>query len=220
MLLFLVLINDLGFSEQSNNAGNTITSLKRTKIEGEIHLKYVDDFAMAESVNLKTQLSIDPSQPKPTSFHCRTGHSLPSENSKVFKQLLKTKEYADTNLMQINYKKTNLMVFNPCTSKDFQPQFVIDDQLLEVVEESRILGLIVRSDLKWTSNTKNMVKRAYGRLWMVKRLRNLGASSADLVDIYIKQVRSLVEFGVPVWQSSITDVEKNDIERIQNIFVR
>ena len=105
------------------------------------------------------------------------------------------------------------MAFNPCTSKDFQPQFVIDDQLLEVVEETRILGLIVRYDVKWTSNTKNLVKRAYRRLWMVKRLRNLGASSADLVDIYVKQVRGLVEFGVPVWQSSITDVERNDIER-------
>ena len=199
LLLFLVLINDLGFSGQSNNAGETITSVKRTKLDGEIHLKYVDDFALAETVNMKTKLSSDTSQPKPSAFHCRTGHILSSENSRVFKQLLNTKEYADSNLMQINYKKTNLMVFNPCTSKDFLPKFVIDNHILEVVEETRLLGLTVRSDLKWSSNTKNIVNSAYRRLWVIKRLKNLGACLSDLVDIYIKQVRSLVEFGVPVW---------------------
>ena len=93
LILFLVLINDLGFADQKNNVGEIITKVKRTKIEGNIHLKYVDDFSLAETINLKKQLVKDPSS------SCQV---LPSRNSQVFSQLLETRRYAETNLMKLN----------------------------------------------------------------------------------------------------------------------
>ena len=69
LFLFLVLINELGFSDQENNAGDTVTTIKRTNIEREIHLKYVDDFSLAESINLKRQLVLDQSSLKPEPYH-------------------------------------------------------------------------------------------------------------------------------------------------------
>ena len=220
LLLFLVLINELGFSGQMNNTGETITSMKRSRIEGQIHLKYVDDFSLAESINLRKQLTPGPVGPKPESYHNRTGHVLPNNSSKIHQQLLLTKTYAEDNQMKLNFEKTKLMLFNPSNSIDFQPDFVIDDHQLEMVEELRILGLTVRSDLKWSSNTKNIVKKGNQRLWMVKRLKNIGAKTEDLVDVYIKQIRSVLEFAAPVWQSSLTKTEKTDIERVQKSFCR
>ena len=41
-------------------------------------------------------------------------------------------------------------------------------------EELKILGLTLRNDLKWRSNTKNMMKKAHSRLWIIKRLNKLG----------------------------------------------
>ena len=78
---------------------------------------------------------------------------------------------------------------NPCTSIDFQPDIQVEGHNLNVVEEKKILGLILRSDLKWTSNTRNMVLRAYKRLWIIRRLQNLGADEMVLVDVFKKQVR-------------------------------
>ena len=43
----------------------------------------------------------------------------------------------------------------------------------------------------------------------------MGATQEDLLDIYTKQVRSILEFAVPVWHSSITGEERLGIERIQ-----
>ena len=37
----------------------------------------------------------------------------------------------------------------------------------------------------------------------------------DLVDIYTKQIRSIVELAVPAWHGAITLVEQIDLERIQ-----
>ena len=41
----------------------------------------------------------------------------------------------------------------------------------------------------------------------------------DLVDIFVKQARSILEFGAPVWNLSITRKEVTDMERVQNSFL-
>ena len=50
---------------------------------------------------------------------------------------------------------------------------------------------------------------------MLRRLKCLGAENEDLVDVYIKQVRCLLELAAPAWQGAITQAERLDIERIQ-----
>ena len=96
-------------------------------------------------------------------------------------------------------EKTKLMVFNPGISRDFLPRFNFNNRELEVVEETKLLGVILRNDLSWSSNTNYMVKRANKKLWSLKRLRKLGANNKDLVDVYCKQVRSILEFSVSAW---------------------
>ena len=192
LFLFLVLINDDGFHGQLNNAGELATSKRNMKAVNQIHLKYVDDMSLAESVNLKEMLVSVPGRPQPDNFHAKTGHALPQENSAVYKQLIETAEYATNNQMKINFKKTKMMLFNPCTSVDFMPDFQLGGHELELVEEMRLLGLIITSDMKWAANTDFIVKRAYKKLWVMRRLKELGADEDQLLDIYIKQIRCLL----------------------------
>ena len=183
----------------------------------EIHLKYVDDLTMAEAINLPEQLVKVPAslRPQPDCFHARTGHSLPAQNSKVFKQLVKTQSQAEQNQMKLNFKKTKLITFNPCRTIDFMPEISIDGNELEVVDEIRLLGIILRSDMKWISNTKNMIQKANKRLWILRRLKSLGAGTDDLVEVYTKQIRCVLELAVPAWQGGISQAERTDLERVQ-----
>ena len=50
---------------------------------------------------------------------------------------------------------------------------------------------------------------------MLRRLKNLGASESQLLDIYTKQIRSVFELVVPVWHSSLTSTDSLNIERVQ-----
>ena len=43
----------------------------------------------------------------------------------------------------------------------------------------------------------------------------MGASDKELLDVYDKQIRCMVEFAAPVWTSGLTQAEINQIERIQ-----
>ena len=40
------------------------------------------------------------------------------------------------------------------------PEVTIDNHELEVVDEIRLLGLILRSDNRWIYNTSNMIAKA------------------------------------------------------------
>jgi hypothetical protein len=96
------------------------------------------------------------------------------------------------------------MMFNNCKSIDFLPAFSIDGHEIGLVEEMKILGVVITSDLKFSAYTKYMVVRAFKRIWMLRRLKNLGAKEEQLIYVYTKQVRSVLELAAPVWHFSLT----------------
>ena len=91
---------------------------------------------------------------------------------------------------------------------------------IEVKEQTKLLGLTIQSNLKWKANTESIVKKAYKKLWLIRRLKKLGASRNDLLDMYIKQVRCQLEYAAPVWHHAITLEEKQDLERVQKSALR
>ena len=120
--------------------------------------------------------------------------------------------------MSLNEKKCKVMIFNPNKAYAGMPQLTLSgmgDCFLEVVEKFKLLGIVVRSDLKWWDNTDYICQKGYSRLWLLRRLKCLGASVSELVDVYQKQVRSVLELAVPVWQPALTGKEKTQIERVQ-----
>ena len=86
---------------------------------------------------------------------------------------------------------------------------------VELVEQTKLLGLVVTSDLSWSVNTDYIEERCYKKMWILRRLKNRGASVEDLLDIYCKQIRSIMEFAVIVWNSKITGDHVSQLERIQ-----
>ena len=118
--------------------------------------------------------------------------------------------------MKINKEKTKVILFSNAKKYDFQPNLHLKDGVqLEVVEEIKLLGVQIRSDLSWKSNTVAICQRGFARLWMLRRLKPLGATVAELLDVYDKQIRCVVEFATPVWTASLTKAEIAQIERVQ-----
>ena len=194
-----------------------ITCKKSLKQFNKIHLKYVDDLLVAEAVNLKENLENIPPQERilPDDFHTRTGHHLPVEKSEVYEQLLKTKKYAEENQMQLNLKKTKLMLFNPSRNWDFYPHFNIEGNDIELVDQTRLLGVVLQSDLTWSAHIEHVVLKCNKKLWILRGLKKLGADDDDLKEIYITQIRSILEYAAPVWHSSLTGAQIQKLERVQ-----
>ena len=181
-------------------------------------MKFVDDLTFAEAVNVNKCVikNPDPNPPRPLAYHDRTLHVLPSDQTPMQGELHKMVQYCTENQMRMNSDKTKVAIFNTARNYDFMPQLTIDGvNQLEVVEEFRLLGLIFRSNLSWQANTDLMCQKGYARLWMLRRLAKLGASQDEMVDVYNKQIRCVLELAVAVWTPGLTLGQSDQIERVQ-----
>jgi hypothetical protein len=69
--------------------------------------------------------------------------------------------------------------------------------------------------MKWDSNTSHIVRRANARMILLRKLSEFGAQKADLKTIYNSYIRSVLEQSAVVWHTSLTEANKQDIERVQ-----
>ena len=86
-------------------------------------------------------------------------------------EINKLTEYTDSHLMAINKQKTNAMLCNSRQKWDFIPELNLKgEHNIEIVDEIKVVAFILRNDMKTSSNTEYIVKKAYARMWIVRRL--------------------------------------------------
>ena len=95
------------------------------------------------------------------------------------------------------------------------PEMELEGTRINLVEKNKLLGVVLTINLTWEANTDYIVKRCNDKIWILRRLKKLGANHSDLLDVYFKQIRSIAEFAAPVWNSALTGVDIAKLERIQ-----
>ena len=182
-----------------------------------LKVKYIDDGTVAVNVSLKSCLINDPvSRPRPLSFEERSGHVLPPQNNLLQYYVYDTEGFAAENNLMINKKKSKLIEFSNSRKLDFPPEITFrDGSLLESTTEMTLLGVIVSNDLKWAKNTEFICTKARQKLWILRRMLKLKLTEYELFDVYQKEVRTILEFAVPVWHSALTRKQTSEIESIQ-----
>ena len=124
-------------------------------------------------MNLKKKLIKKPNGgPYPLNYHERTEHVYSAENSLLQNQLYKVEKFSVDNQMKINESKSKVMLFNKSKSYDFLPEFSFRcGNNLEVIEQTRLLGVELTSDLKWFKNTASILKKAMSKMWLLRRMK-------------------------------------------------
>jgi hypothetical protein len=111
------------------------------------------------------------------------------------------------------------MKFNFSRTNDFPPELTIkgfNDQL-DVISETKLLGIMLTNDLKWASNTEFICKKAYGKMWTLRRMKVLDVDPTVILDVYLKEIRAVLELAVPAWHSGLTQRQSTDIKRAQQV---
>ena len=183
-------------------------------------VQYIDA-SQACSINLRKALVPDSIDcPHPRNYRERTGHVLLPEFNQLQVDLDNLMQFTDDNKMVINKKKTLIMSFNFRTSLDFPPELTIGgSEHLEVVRHTKLLGIVVSDDLKWNQHVEYMCKRANSKIWLLRRMKIMGIEPEVVADYYLKEIRSILEFGVACWNSNLTVLLSDQIERVQRICV-
>ena len=117
--------------------------------------------------------------------------------------------------MKLNVDKSKYMIINYTNNYQINTRLHMEQQLLEQISETRLLGVIIRDDLSFKSNTNSIVKRAYKRMLILHNLSKFHLPLEDLVTVYVLYIRSVLEQSAVVWHSAITKGEQLDLERVQ-----
>ena len=182
--------------------------------------KFIDDLSVLEIINLITiglaSHNLKGQVPSDVPTH---NQIIPAENLQTQKWLNSIQKWTKEQKMVINSKKTKAMVFNFSTNQ-FTTRLKLNDEDIEIIEHTKLLGTQIENDLKWDLNTKSLVKKANMRMQLLKKAASFGASKEDLKDIYVLFIRSILEQSAVVWSSSLTCENKNDLERVQKSALR
>ena len=91
---------------------------------------------------------------------------------------------------------------------------------IEVVDQMKILGTIVDSKLSWDANCSMLIKKVNARMQLLRGVKSFGASTEEMVHLWILFCRSVLEQSCVVWTTSITQENIEDIERTQKTFAK
>ena len=124
--------------------------------------KFIDDLSILEIINLLSigLANYDFQSHVPSDLG--TGHFyLDPKYLKSQEYLKKISEWTDNKQMKLNTKKTNYMLFNFTRKYQFNTRLSLENQNLDQVHETKLLGLVIRDDLRWRSNTSAPTRKAY-----------------------------------------------------------
>ena len=171
---------------------------------------------MLASIDLKKHFEIDPNPVHPVPRRGPPPQILPQHHNILQDEITEIVKYSKDRNMLLNQCKTKTMILNPLLRYDVLPQISIggNEEYLEVVDKHKILGQIIRSDLKTISNTENICRKAFKRMWILRRLKALGCPTQELLTVLREQIISICEVAVAWWGPMITKQESNMLERI------
>ena len=175
-------------------------------IQEEDRFKFIDDLSVLEMINL---ISIGLSSYNcklhvPSDINVEHKQYLPPQNFNSQESLKKISDWTDDHLMKLNPTKSKYMVVNFTDNYQFNTRLSLDDNVLQHVSETRLLGVVFQDDLTWNSNTELIVKQAYKRMILLHRLYEFGLPTEEMINIYTLYIRSILESSAVVWHCGIT----------------
>ena len=183
--------------------------------------KFIDDLSILELINLLlcglTSYNVEQHVPSDIGTEMKF---IPPENLKSQQYLQRISEWTNQKQMLLNTKKTNYMIFNFSKTKQFNTRLQINNQPIDQISQTKLLGVTITDNLKWHANTKDLVQRCYKRMTILRNLYSFQIPISDLVNIYCLYIRSVVEQSSVVWSSAITEGESLELERVQKVALR
>ena len=109
------------------------------------------------------------------------------------------------------------MIINFTNNYQFTTRLILNNTNIEMVDKIKILGTIITDKLDWDENCNEIINKVNKRMLLLKKILSFGATKEEMVHIWIVYCRSLLEQSAVVWSSSLTQLNKNDLERTQKI---
>jgi hypothetical protein len=83
------------------------------------------------------------------------------------------------------------------------------------VASFKLLGVTIANNLNWDEHKTAICNKADKRLYYLKLLKRCSVSAEDLLHYYKSVIRPTIEYACPVWQSGLTNEQRDRPESLQ-----
>ncbi len=124
-----------------------------------------------------------------------------------------TKWFQQNHLSLNIYKTKELVVDLRRESREHTP-ITIDKTPVERVKSFKFLSVHITEDLTWSAHTDAVLKKAYHRLFCLRRLRKFGMSPSILRSFYTCTVESILTGCITAWFGNSTTGNRKALQRV------
>ena len=131
-------------------------------------------------------------------------HHDPKTLEKIINTELKhISDWFKANKLSLNIKKTNYMIFkNKYSNKpDINIKIQIDNRLIQQVDTTKFLGLLIDRNLSWSSHTQHITKIVSKYNGIIRKVRPFLPTDA-LKTLYNSLVLPYLSYGAMIWADS------------------
>ena len=121
--------------------------------------------------------------------------------------------------MKLNLKKTQLICVTDAKHSNISSYLQIGDQIIESVNEIKILGYWIGSKPGAHSQIASIKKKFAQKSWTVRHLKKARVPCNDLVQIYSSFVRSTIEYASCIYSGFLSISQVNELERLQMLML-
>ena len=129
-------------------------------------------------------------------------------------------EWTKNNNMKLNVQKTKELRISfskfPLTLQNLSSA----DTELDAVQQFKLLGVTVSSNLTWNAHINVICAKASKRLYALRILKRSGAPPKDIVTVYCSFIRPVLEYACQVWHFSLPQYLSDQIESVQRRALR
>ena len=141
---------------------------------------------------------------------CSHSITCPSDSKSLQKDINSLHHWSQSNI-SLNHKKSVSLCFS-LSSPTINTQYYLDGQPLDSKLNYKDLGVILCSDLSWSTHINTIVGNAYKTLYLLRRHFST-ASIQVRRTLYLSLVRSKLTYNSVVWRPHL----KKDIESLEQV---
>ena len=116
---------------------------------------------------------------------------------------------------QLNERKCKELRISLARNEPEFDHILVNRQTLETVNSVKLLGLNISSDLKWNFHGSELVRKVSTRYYFLRQLKKSHVATRELLLFYITCIRSILEYGSPVFHQALPSYLSEDLERLQ-----
>ena len=141
-----------------------------------------------------------------------TGSDPAETAAQINRDLLKISNWAEKWKVQFNAKKSKDIVFSNKYLNN-SPPLIFNNNFIERVNVHKHLGIYLSSSLDWSVQVHEVSLKANRKLSVLRSVNLLSRQTLDL--LYKITVRSVIDYGLPIYCQNLKQTEIYRLEQIQ-----